>query len=258
MLKQIKNDEPTFTNAKRPSKRLIAENYYESQWKENPEQFNPQETALKRNSFSLLKSFFSEAVKDKICVDIGSGYGKLSEHLARLGADVTAVDIAKTALTHLEPHLKIKKEQHFVPYTVLPDDHFDYVIASNFIAELPDEEYRLFFSELARIVKPTGQIILATPLDIYSEDALEKLLYLAETELNLESLKLSYHRIYIQFLKLVPWIENLDFLLSPLEKLTQFIYDREGASYAIFTARRRPIFVQEPPTEPIPKKTVWE
>ncbi len=249
----------------RKTKREIEEERFENKWAQDPSQFNPHGTALKRDYFEKVKACFDEKVAGKSCVDLGSGSGDLSQFLASLGADVTAVDLSKTALENIHDP-RIKKEQHFIPYTTLPDDHFDYVIAANLIAELPETEHRLFFSEVARIVKPDGKILLATPLDIHSEDALQKLIYLAETELEIESLTLSYHRLYISGLHLFKmfgsWYENQDWLLKTLEKTTQFFYDSEGVSYAILIGKRKCLFepIEEAhrPLEHKGKKAVWE
>lgn len=249
----------------RPSKRQIEETNFENKWTENPGQFNPYLTALKRDYFTKIKSCFSEEIAGKSCVDLGSGSGELSKFLSDLGANVTAVDISQTALKTINDS-RIQKEQHFVPYTTLPDDGFDYVIAANLIAEIPEAEQRLFFSELSRIVKPDGKIILSSPLDINSEDALQKLIYLTETELEIDTLHLSYHRLYIRglklFKKLGSWYENQDALLHALEKITQFLYDSEGASYVILIGKRKclfePIEESHRPEEHKGKKAVWE
>ena len=260
-LKQVSNT--------RPSKRQIEETHFENKWIQDPDQFNPHLTALKRDYFKKLKACFNEEVSGKSCVDLGAGSGELSKFLADLGATVTAVDISPTALKMISDS-RIRKEQHFVPYTTLPDDGFDYVIAANLIAEIPETEQRLFFSELSRIVKPDGKIILSSPLDINSEDALQKLIYLAETELEIDTLELSYHRLYIRglnFLKavmnpLAKWYANQDCLLKSLEKATQFLYDAEGVSYAIMTGKRKclfePIEEEHRPVEHKGKKAVWE
>lgn len=249
----------------RPSKRMIEETNFENKWTCDPDQFNPHLTALKRDYFQKIKTCFNEEVSGKSCVDLGSGSGELSKFLADLGANVTAVDISPTALKTIQD-LRIRKEQHFVPYTTLPDDGFDYVIAANLIAELPETEHRLFISELSRIVKPNGRILLSSPIDIHSEDALQKLIYLAETELEIDTLLLSYHRIYIRglnfFKKFGTWYENQDFLLRSLEKATQFLYDSEGVSYAILIGKRKclfePIDDNHRPIEHKGKKAVWE
>jgi len=264
-LKQVSSVDHPAAPSNRPSKRLAAENHFEKLWLADPEQFNPERTALSRDYFHKVKGCFDSKISGKKCVDLGSGYGALSKALAALGADVTAVDIAPSALKKLEG---LKTEQHFFPYSSLPDEAYDYVIAENLIAEVPEAEYRLFFSELARIVKPDGYILLSTPLDINSEDALHRLIYLAETEIALDSLTLSYHRIFLGTLNLfkktplIGWLENQDWLLHAAEKLTKFFYDQEGVSYAILIGKRRPLFEpipeNEQPIESKGKKTIWE
>lgn len=251
------------------SKRLQKESFYEKQWLKNSEHFNPTNTAIKRSDLKKIQDLVGPLAGKK-CVDLGSGYGELSKMLAQAGADVTAVDIAPSALKKVEGNARITPEQHLIPYTALADEAFDYVFAVNLIAELPENEYRLFISELARIIKPDGTVLIATPLDIHSQDALQKLIYLAETEFDLSALRLSYHRIMLQistFLKkFLPsfstWLENQDAIVRIFEKMTRFIYDQEGASYAILLGTRRPLLHTPPeselPIEPKGKKAVWE
>ena len=256
-LNQIKNT--------RLTKRQVSESLSETKWIQDPSQFNPYLTALKRDYFQKVKACFNESIAGKSCVDLGSGSGMLSQFLADHGANVTAVDISKAALKTIEDP-RIRKEQHFIPYTTLLDEEFDYVVATNLIAELPEAEHRLFFSELSRIVKPDGKILLSSPLDINSEDALQKLIYLTETEFEIDTIDLSYHRLYIRglqfFKKFCNWYEESDFILKTLEKVTQFIYASEGVSYAILTCRRKclfePVLDEHRPIEHRGKKAVWE
>lgn len=261
VLKQISSDGPTSSGSNRLSKRLSAEAIFEKRWLQNPEQFNPQKTAITRDYYNKVKAWFDSSISGKKCVDLGCGYGTLSKFLATLGADVLAVDISENALKKVEG---IKTEQQFVPYTSLSDESFDYVIANNLIAEIPENEYRLFISELARLVKSDGEVLISTPLDIYSEDALQKLIYFVETEFNIIEVTLSYHRIYVRMMKLIGtgWLEKQDWLLKLMEPISKFIHDADGVSYAILICKRRSLFEQIPeneqPVEPKGKRAVWE
>lgn len=246
------------------SKRHEKEAFLEEKFLKNPQSLNPFATALRRDSYKKVLNSLGD-VSFKKCVDLGSGTGELSKTLAKLGADVTAVDLSPSALKAIE---NIKTEQHFVPYTTLPDDGFDIVIANNLIAELPQNEIRLFFSELARIVKKDGKVLISTPIDIHSEDALDIFLSFAETELTIESVHLSYNRLFIRLLELfkfapplAAWLENQDFILKSLISPTQFLYAEEGVSYAVLIGKRRPLITIPENEQPIEKKTkkiIWE
>ena len=62
------------------------------------------------------------------------------------------------------------------------------------------------FSELARIIKTEGVVVCSTPIDIDSENALERFSGLAETEFEIDKWLLNYD---------VLWIRLLGFLSAP-------------------------------------------
>lgn len=236
-LKVLKPTEYDSSGKTRASKRALAEAKYDLKWEQNPEQFDSQASALLRDQLNRTTSLFLNQVKGKTLVELGCGDGAISQAAALAGADVTATDISLHALKKLENTEALRCEKQFVPYTSLPDTAFDYVVAANLIAELPKEEYRLFFSELARLVKRDGKVIVSTPLDTATDEALELFLHFAETELEVETLILSYHRIY---LRLIPsWLKKSRNVLLFLEKLTKLLYEQSGASHAIILAKRK-------------------
>jgi 2-polyprenyl-3-methyl-5-hydroxy-6-metoxy-1,4-benzoquinol methylase len=242
-LKVLKPTEYDSSGKTRASKRALAEAKYDHEWSLKPQQFDSSSSALFQQQLDRTKSLFLDQVKGKTLVELGCGDGALSQAAALFGANVTATDISLDALKRLEGREGIKAEKHFVPYTSLPDSAFDFVIAANLIAELPQDEYRLFFSELARLVKRDGKIIVSTPLDTSSNEALELFLHYAETELQIETLVLSYHRIYLRISPfLTSRMKKSRKLLLALENLTKLIYDKEGASHAIILAKRKPLF----------------
>lgn len=203
------DEKEPFTQANLTAAQLLrkhAEAKYERIWLQNPEKFNPNRDCMSRESFNRAWEMVLEALplKGMRSVDLGCGYGLLSVKMRDAGAElVDAVDVASNALKQLETHdmTGIRPFQDYVPYTHLEDNGYDLVVCTELIAELPPNEYRLFFSELSRLVKPTGKVVCSTPLDIYSEDPLEKFCFLAETELILESLTLSYHILHIKLLR---------------------------------------------------------
>lgn len=178
---------------------------YERLWLQNPEKFNPMQDAMHEEilnrEWKMIKNVHIS--KEMKAVDLGCGYGLLTLRMQDAGArHVDAVDVASNALKRLEKHNceRIRLIQDYVPYTQLEDNGYDLVVCTNLIALLPSSEYRLFFSELSRLVKSDGKVIFSTPLDMYSLDALEKFLTLAETEFILESWSLSYDYLYLKIL----------------------------------------------------------
>jgi SAM-dependent methyltransferase len=133
-------------------------------------------------------------------VDLGCGWGVLSEKMAQTGAEVDALDIAANALEQLRPHAgdRIHLLCDAVPWCNLPDDAYDVVVCTDLIAELPPQDHRLLISELYSVAKPEGHVILSTPLDVNSVGALERFAALVETELETVSWVLSHHAFYLK------------------------------------------------------------
>jgi len=174
---------------------------FERLWLINPEQFNPLRNCLQKErvdrSFNLLSKHVD--LKNKNIVDIGCAAGVFSRLLRDQGAQVDAIDIATNALKNFaefdQTHIHI--QQATMPETQLSDDAYDVVVCLDLIAELPAHEHRLFFAELARIINTQGFLLCSSSIDIQSEDALERLLYLAQTEFEIVEVKQSYHALFI-------------------------------------------------------------
>jgi len=189
----------------RAAKKLEAQAKFERLWLLDPEQFNPLRNSMERErlnrTFALIKEI-SDPSGQQIA-DLGCGPGVLSVRLRDAGADkVTALDISSQALKLLKEKdaQRIETVQDYLPMTSLNDNTYDLVIATDVIAYLPPQDYRLFFSELSRLVKSEGYVVCSTSLDLNSEDALERFAALAETEFKIEKWRFSYHNLYIRLL----------------------------------------------------------
>lgn len=174
---------------------------FERLWHLDPEQFNPMRNSIERERLNRTFSLISRIspLEGKKVVDLGCGGGELSLRLSEAGAEVTALDIAGNALKKMaEKGTAITIVQDCLPATKLQEEFFDCVICTEVIAYLKPSEQRLLMSELARLVKRDGFVICSTPIDIYSEDALEKFSTLAATEFTDFEWVLSWHRWLIQ------------------------------------------------------------
>lgn len=194
------------SDKKNPRQEAIAK--FNRLWLINPEQFDPMRNSMEKIRIERTVSLFPD-LKGKRAADLGCGSGVLSRLIRDHGASVDAVDVATNALKELEKSncSGITPLQDYVPRTKLSDDTYDLVIAAELVAYLPVDEYRLFMSELARIVKPGAKVICSTPIDIYSTDSLERFINLSETEFQPDEWKLSYHKY---------WIKLNDLLDAPL------------------------------------------
>lgn len=191
-------------------RRQETQSLYDRLWLTDPEQFNPLRNIMERTRLERTLRLVQDNVdlKGKKVADLGCGSGALDRMLRDAGAHVDAVDISSIALKKLEEQgaEALTPIQGYVPMTLLKDDAYDLVVCTELIGELQEDEYRLLFSELARIVKSDGFVVCSTSLDIHSMDALQRFGTLAETELQVDHWVLSYHRL---------WIRLKDFFSAP-------------------------------------------
>jgi ubiquinone/menaquinone biosynthesis C-methylase UbiE len=98
--------------------------------------------------------------KDVLDNGCGTGYG--TAHLAEVAKSVVGVDISKEALRWAKkryPHVKyLRMDVHSLEF---PDNSFDFVISTENFEHLPDQKRHA--SELARVIRPDGLILLASP-----------------------------------------------------------------------------------------------
>ncbi|HRD56386.1 MAG TPA: methyltransferase domain-containing protein [Parachlamydiaceae bacterium] len=201
----IIKEEAKRKNSSQSFKREEVKNYLNSLWQENAAQFDPLLNAIGeirvKKTFEMINRVFSP--DGKKVADLGTGTALFSLHLHQKKALVDAVDLANIPVDRLrEKKLEnFRTFQDYIPKTTLESDFYDLVLALEVIAYLNKDEYRLFFAELARLVKLEGIVIVSTPIDIYSEDALQNFASLAESEFDILEWKLSYHNYYIRLLK---------------------------------------------------------
>lgn len=197
-----------------------AEAKFERQWLINSHQFDPfrnvKEKMRVERTWEILKEFVNPS--SLLVVDLGSGWGEFSKRLVKDGARVHAVDISTLALKRLENVSNITTYRQYIPLTKLADDIYDIVLGTDIIAYLPSNDYRLFISEMARLVKPDGIVVCSTPIDINSEDALYRFNELVETDFKIEKWRFSYHRL---------WIRVRDFFEAPC----RFVKASKDAEY---------------------------
>lgn len=175
---------------------------FERLWLTDPERFNPLRNCMERKRIELTWGFITKHLNivNKQTADIGCGSGVFSRRLRDHGALVEAVDIAENALKQFiregANHIHLKRDA--MPETSLPDHHYDLVVCMELIAELPKEDYRLFFAELSRLIKTNGHLICSSPIDIDTEGGVYKLIELAQTEFDILEEQVSYHALSIR------------------------------------------------------------
>ncbi len=186
----------------RKSQRETLQAQFEREWLNSPEKFNPLKNIQERKrldrTLSLIRGIIDP--KGKRIVDLGCGSGFFSRMMRDAGGVVDAVDISQNALKQLSTHdcTGITVKHEYMPKTLLEDNTYDIVIGTDLIAHLDESDFRIFFSELARIVKAEGYVVSSTPIDIHSENALQRFADLASTELDIVEWRFSYHYLYIK------------------------------------------------------------
>lgn len=172
-------------------------------WRQNPQQFDPQRDCIQRQRLKNTIETLCEMLplKGKYAVDLGCGTGDLTRLVRDEGAQIDAVDIATIALQKLKEQdmHHITAIQDCLPLTRLKDNAYDLVICTEVIGYLKSTEYRVFFSELARLVKLDGLVVCSSELDINTQDPLENFAALAETEFNIDRWVISHHMLFIRF-----------------------------------------------------------
>lgn len=100
----------------------------------------------------------------KRALDIGCGAGLVAEPLARLGAQVTAVDAAPENIAVASTHaaqMGLSIDYRASGVEALNEPPFDLITALEVIEHVTDPA--LFTSAIARLLKPDGLLILSTP-----------------------------------------------------------------------------------------------
>lgn len=191
----------------RSARRRELQAKYERLWLLDPEQFNPLRNCMERERLDRTQALIVKMMdlSGKKVVDLGCGAGVFSFRLSDAGATtVDAVDIAENALKRLRENKKngVMAIQDAMPDTTLADGAYDLVVCTELIADLPSDDYRLFFSELSRLVKPDGLVLFSTAVDIDSEGAVERLMDLLQTEFDIVKIVASYHALHIRLKRL--------------------------------------------------------
>ncbi len=264
----------------RLTRRKELQAHFERLWLLDPEQFNPLRNCMQRERLErthhLIKNHTT--IQGKRAADLGCAAGVFTRRIRDEGAFVDAVDIAENALKELKKNdmANIEAKHDAMPETKLPDHAYDLVLCMEIIAELTKDDYRLFFSELARLVKLDGFVVCSTPIDFKTQDGVERLLELAQTEFDIIDAFPSYHALFIRlkgFFESFPkWLsfitkpilnklKNSKWILLKLEKICECFRHNNGISHVIFIAKLRPlpkINPEEIPVERLHKKQIWE
>jgi 2-polyprenyl-3-methyl-5-hydroxy-6-metoxy-1,4-benzoquinol methylase len=137
---------------------MPSRDYHEALWRSVPEGLRP-------SSFELRRRFLIDSLNaGERLLDLGCGEGWFAAAAVEAGASVLAVDVAEEPLRRaraLHPGLDLRlidDEGHWE----LEDAGFDAVWAGEVIEHVADTASWL--SELRRVLRPGGRLLLSTPL----------------------------------------------------------------------------------------------
>jgi len=106
-------------------------------------------------------------ITGKVCLDIGCGYGWMEIFLLSKGVrHIVGIELDPKDLETAKRHIKSKKVSFQVGSALaLPfrNEIFDTVFCWDVIEHLPKGTEPKMFSEIYRVIKPTGSLYLSTP-----------------------------------------------------------------------------------------------
>ena len=169
MTKDIKNKKTTIDPVEHEKFSKLAEEWWNPKGKfKTLHKFNPTRIAFIRekiiNHFDIAKDE-KKPFKNINLLDIGCGGGLLSEPMAKLGANVTGLDVVekniKTASTHAKNQgLKINYIHSTVEKISEKDEKFDVILNMEVIEHVSD--VNLFINSCNKILSPNGIMIFAS------------------------------------------------------------------------------------------------
>ena len=118
-------------------------------------------SVLKQRKLAEILAMLGEAGQDDRCLDLGSDNGVISLLLRRRGGRWASADMTDEAVSSIRE--LVKDDVHRTDGRTLPfgDAEFDRVVVVDMLEHVPDEG--AFASELARVTKPGGALIVNTP-----------------------------------------------------------------------------------------------
>ena len=169
MTKDIKNKKTTIDPVEHEKFSKLAEEWWNPKGKfKTLHKFNPTRIAFIRekiiNHFDIAKDE-KKPFKNINLLDIGCGGGLLSEPMAKLGANVTGLDVVekniKTASTHAKNQgLKINYSHSTVEKISEKDEKFDVILNMEVIEHVSD--VNLFINSCNKILSENGIMIFAS------------------------------------------------------------------------------------------------
>ncbi len=113
----------------------------------------------------LFEQLLPEDLSGKRLLDAGSGTGWFSKRATERGASVTSIDIGHQLLRKVGEKCETDRAACDICQTGLAGESFDFIVSSEVIEHVPNP--RLSITELNRLLKPGGVIVLSTPNKVW-------------------------------------------------------------------------------------------
>jgi len=124
---------------------------------------------VQRGRIEIIKRWCGSGKK---ILDIGGGWGGLSDELKEAGNDVTLLELPKVARKARETHSGIRVLEGSA-LSIPTDETFDIVIAAELIEHIIDLDK--FFAEIRRVLAESGHLIVSSPNIARPRNAVELL-----------------------------------------------------------------------------------
>lgn len=200
--------------------------------------------SITRKSRSFVNEWLLARCEEKKVLDYCCGNGEVSIFLAKNNAEVTGIDISPVSIENCKKNAireGVDKNTNFLVMDAenleFEDNYFDFIICSGVLHHL---DIKKSYPELARVLKPDGEIICGEPLvhnpffqlyrrltpHLRTKWEMEHIL--SKNDINLA--KRYFNKIEIKFFHLftllaVPFrnLPRFDFILGILEKVDSFL-----------------------------------
>lgn len=121
-------------------------------------ELNPLETAM----LGAFAEYVHGDDGDGPVVELGSGPGRVTAHLNRLGLDISGIDLSPVMVASARrTYPELRFDEGSMTDLDLPDGTLSGVVAWYSIIHIPDEELPHVFAEFYRILAPGGRLALA-------------------------------------------------------------------------------------------------
>jgi 2-polyprenyl-3-methyl-5-hydroxy-6-metoxy-1,4-benzoquinol methylase len=105
-------------------------------------------------------------IAEKVCLDAGCGMGSATHYLANYARHITGIDISQIAIQYATRHYS-QKNCIFgvmdIKNLIYPDSSFDVVTSFEVLEHLHRDDQIRYIKEIARVLKPGGELFLSTP-----------------------------------------------------------------------------------------------